>query len=393
VRVTPPPRRSPFRTVLLGGALATGLGLLMVVLAAGPASAHGVGGIQPTNYRTTVAPVTPATRGVVVRSVDLGNRLELENGTSHDVVVLGYDGEPYLRVGPRGTYENTHSPAVYLNRSTSTIPQKLPATADANAAPVWRKVSSSPTARWHDHRAHWMGTSVPAVVARDRGASHLIQRFTIRLRTEGHTLSAHGAVLWEPGPSPWPWVGFAVALVIGGFVVARSRHWARDTAIALGVLIVAETVHVLGVWGATTQSQWSDLAQSAYSIGGIVLAAIALERLVHRGGYAAAPLVLCAGLFLAIAGGLADVTTLSHSQLPTTIPDVVTRLAVATVLGLGTGVAVVAALHLRAQPRRARPAPGRSDAAPAGASSAATSTTDPALRDALRERSRSGGVV
>jgi hypothetical protein len=337
--------------------------------------------------------VTPATRGVVVRAVDLGNRLELENDTGHDVVVLGYDGEPYLRVGPRGTFENTHSPAVYLNRSTNSLPQKLPAAADANAAPVWRKVSSSSTARWHDHRAHWMGTSVPPVVARDRGSSHLIQRFTIGLRTEGRALSARGAVLWEPGPSPWPWVGFAVALIIGGVVVARSRHWARYTAIALGVLMVAETVHVFGVWGATTQSQWSDLAQSAYSIGGIVLAAIALERLVHRGGYAAAPLVLCAGLFLAIAGGLADITTLSHSQLPTTLPDGITRLAVATVLGLGTAVATIAAWHLRAQPRRTkRPAPTAA-APPEAPSAAAPSTPDPALRDAVRERSRSGGVV
>jgi hypothetical protein len=377
---------------LLGGAaLATGLGLLLVVVAAAPASAHGVGGIQPTNYRTRVAAVTPATRGVVVRSVDLGTRLELQNDTSHDVIVLGYDGEPYLRVGPRGTFENTHSPAVYLNRSTNSIPQKLPAAADANAAPVWRKISTGSTARWHDHRAHWMGTSVPAAVARDRGSSHLIQRFTIHLRVDGRTLAARGAVLWEPGPSPWPWVVYAVALVVGGVVVARSRHWARYTAIALGVLIVAETVHVLGVWGATTQSQWSDLAQSAYSIGGIALAAIALERLVHRGGYAAAPLVLCAGLFLAIAGGLADITTLSHSQLPTTLPDSLTRLAVATVLGLGTALAVIAALHLRAQPRRApRPAAAAASDAP---SDAAPSAPDPALRDALRERSRSGGVV
>ena len=103
---------------------------------------------------------------------------------------------------------------------------------------------------------------------------------------------------------------------------------------------------------------------------------------VRRGGYAAAPLLLCAGLFLGIAGGLADVTTLSHSQLPTTVPDWLTRLSVATVLGLGGAVAVIAALHLRAQPRRRgrpvgeAPAPAPVDPAP-----------DPGLRDAVRERS------
>jgi hypothetical protein len=358
----------------------------MVVFAAAPAGAHGVGGIQPTNYHTTVAAITPSVRGLALRSVDLGNRLELQNDTGRDVIVLGYDGEPYLRVGPRGTFENTHSPATYLNKSANNAPRTLPKTADPTAAPEWRKVSSSTTARWHDHRAHWMGTSDPGTVARDRGSPHLIQKFTVRLRLADRKLSARGEVTWEPGPSPWPWVGFAVLLVVGSIAVARTRRWDRWTAVALAVLMVAEAVHVVGVWGATTQSQWSDLAQSAYSIGGIVLGAIALERLVRRGGYAAAPLLLCAGLFLGIAGGLADVTTLSHSQLPSTLPDWLTRLAVATVLGLGGAVATIAALHLRAQPRRRpRPAVETQAPTPAGAE------PEPALREAVRERSRSGG--
>ena len=45
-----------------------------------------------------------------------------------------------------------------------------------------------------------------------------------------------------------------------------------------------------------------------------------LVWLLRRGLDAAAPLVLVAGLFLALAGGLADVTVLTRSQLPTTLP-------------------------------------------------------------------------
>jgi hypothetical protein len=224
------------------------------------------------------------------------------------------------------------------------------------------------------------------------------------LRAAGRNLAANGVVEWVPGPSPWPWVALAVVLVIGGFALARTRRWARWTGVALAVLMVAEAVHVIGVWGATTQSQWSDLAQSAYSVGGIALGALALTVLVRRGGYSAAPLTLCAGLFLGIAGGLADVTTLSHSQLPTTFPDGLMRLAVATVLGLGGAVAVVAALHLRAQPRvrvRRTAAPAETQPAvtqPAPASAARTDPAPPApdagdtdLRAAVRERSHGGG--
>ena len=82
-----------------------------------PASAHTASGPRPTNYLTTLGSISPRIPGVTVRVVELGNKLELTNRTRTDVVVLGYDGEPYLRVGPRGLYENLRSPATYLNRT------------------------------------------------------------------------------------------------------------------------------------------------------------------------------------------------------------------------------------------------------------------------------------
>ena len=69
---------SGFGRLARAGAIATALGALMVVLAAAPASAHGVGGIQPTNYRTTVAPMHRQFGAWSSASVDLGNRLRAE---------------------------------------------------------------------------------------------------------------------------------------------------------------------------------------------------------------------------------------------------------------------------------------------------------------------------
>jgi hypothetical protein len=57
--------------------------------------------------------------------------------------------------------------------------------------------------------------------------------------------------------------------------------------------------------------------------------------------------VLFAGLIVAVAGGLADLTTLTRSQLPTELPPAIARLDVALALGLGAGLAVAAALRLR----------------------------------------------
>src|SRR5262249_58776977 len=89
------------------------------------------------------------------------------------------------------------------------------------------------------------------------------------------------------------------------------------------------------------------------------VASVALAWLLRRGVAAAAPLLLLGGLFLALAGGLADVTELYRSQLPTALPHAWARLEVAAVLGLGCGTAIVGALRLRVTPP-----PGGRPAAP-----------------------------
>jgi hypothetical protein len=119
--------RRTLGTVLLGF-------LLAAVAPAAPASAHTVGGASPTNLRSEITRVTPPLHGVEVNVVEAGNRLELVNTSAADVVVAVYQGEPYLRVGPSGVFENVHSPATYLNRTRKggTV---LPPRADATAAP------------------------------------------------------------------------------------------------------------------------------------------------------------------------------------------------------------------------------------------------------------------
>jgi hypothetical protein len=323
-----------------------------LVLTASPASAHGVGGVAARNYRTTLLRVTPRVHGVHLAVVDLGDNLQLTNRSAHDVVVLGYGGEPYLRVGPRGVFENTRSPATYLNRSR--IPtSKAPEQADAAAAPSWRRVSDGTTATWHDHRVHYMGSEDPPVVRRDPAARHVIERWTLEMRTAGRTIRAIGQIVWVPPPSPWPYVVTAVAVMLGVLVLGRTRSWRATFAVSLALLVVSDGAHVAGLWGATTASTASRLGESAYSLAGVALGLLALAWMWRRGAGPAVPLVLIAAMFLFVAGGLADVSSLGHSQLPTTLPATVARVLVALDLGLGAGLGAAAALHLR-QPLSAR---------------------------------------
>jgi hypothetical protein len=325
-----------------------------IVVAATPASAHGLGGLTPTNYESRLVRVAPAVTGITVRVTDLGNRLELTNSTSRDVVVLGYSGEPYLRVGPHGVFENTRSPATYLNKSTTLSSTPPPKSADPNAPPVWKQISSGTTARWHDHRAHFMGTSDPPVVTRDRSHRHVIDHWTIDIRDGDRTIAATGEITWVPPPSPWPYVGVALVLALTVFGLSRTRAWKWVMCGALVLLIVLEAVHVVGAWGASSSSSFTKLVQSLYSIGGIAVGVLALVWAKRRGVTAAVPLIVVSAIVLLVAGGLADVTSLGHSQLPTTLPWALARAMVAVVLGVASGLAAASAFRLRpAGPRRA----------------------------------------
>lgn len=329
-------------------------GFLLTVVLASPAAAHGVGGVQPRNYETTLLRVSPRVPGVELSVVDLGDRLSLTNHTDHDVVVLGYDDEPYLRVGPGGVFENRRSPATYLN--TSLVPtQRPPKIADSSAAPEWHKVSSGTTVTWHDHRAHYMGGDDPPVVQRDPSARHLVDRWVVELRSGDRTIRASGELVYVPPPAVWPFVAVAVVLALAVVLLSRTTRWRAALAIGLAVIVVSDLLHVIGLWDATTASTGSKLAESAYSLVGVALGVLALLWMWRRGADAAMPLVLIAAIFIFFAGGLADISTIGHSQIPTTLPPTFARLLVCLNLGLGAGVAAGAALHLRRAARSTAP--------------------------------------
>jgi hypothetical protein len=347
------------RAALLVVALVVGI----LGATAAPAGAHGLGGLSPTNYESVLRSVTPDVPGVHVRITDLGTKVELTNDGSREVVVLGYDGEPYLRVGPKGVFENRRSPATYLNRST-TLTDAPPKSADAEATPVWRRVSSGTTASWHDHRAHFMGNDDPPEVARQPDQRRVVDNWEIPMRVGSEDVTARGQLIYVPPPSPWPWVVGAVLLAALVVVLSRTGAWRTVFVVALALLSFTEMVHVVGLWDASTASFGTKLGESAYSLAGIALGLLALGWIWRKGTESAVPLVLVATIFLFVAGGLADVTSLGNSQIPSTFSAGFARLLVMVTLGLGAGLAVGAALRLRpssiAKPpppaRRARPA-------------------------------------
>ncbi len=322
---------------------------LAVVSSAAPASAHTISGPRPSNFRTRIVAVVPQIPGISVRVVDLGSRIQLTNRTATEVVVLGYVGEPYLRIGPSGVFENLHSQATYVNKGRNG--GSIPAGVDTSptAPPLWKKISNGHSARWHDHRAHFMGTGLPPMVAQDPGSFHELSRQHI-VFVWGTTRAAIVVQLaWVPGPSGVPWVPVIVVLFGLGVTIVLATRWRRTLAIAIAVLVAVDVVHAVTY---EIPRPGTNVAKVVQFLGGsfvslaVWIVAIVTIILVLRRRIEALYGVMFVGLLVALIGGATDLSSLWKSQLPNAGPHWLTRALVVVALGLGAGMAVGALVRM-----------------------------------------------
>lgn len=214
------------RRTLAGAALA----LATLVTLAGPASADAAG---PSDFRSEVTRIEPSVDGVAaeVRGGDSFLELRVDRGT--EVVVEGYQGEPYLRFRSDGTVErNRRSPATYLNddrRGEVTVPDD----ADPQAEPDWEEVAGNGTYAWHDHRIHWMSDVAPPVERGER-VPEAYDPWRVPLDVDGRAVAVEGTLTYEEAVSPLPWV---VGAVVGAGLLAWVGR-ARPVPVAAAVLLV-----------------------------------------------------------------------------------------------------------------------------------------------------------
>jgi hypothetical protein len=272
--------------------------------------------------------------GVTVRVVELGGRLELRNDSPAEVVVIGYDGEPYLRVGRTGTFENVRSPAVFLNR-TSDPDLQVPAEYDATARPEWRQVSTAREVRWHDHRIH----ASRAMLARGP------MQWQVDITVDGRPAAVEGESELVAPPPWWPWL-FVVAGTALAIVLAARRHWRTTLIVALAALGAAGVVQVAGGWSHSAGTTAGRLSAIAMPVLALALVVFAIERLARRRESAVAWTMLAAVVVL-VALGLADILDWFRSQLPSSLSANAVRAIVAIEIGGAIGAGVAAAQRLR----------------------------------------------
>jgi hypothetical protein len=198
---------------------------LLTLGAASTATAHQ----GNANYRSIIGRVTPAVPGVKLQVLNFDDRLALQNTSGKTVVIQGYDGEPYARVLADGTVQvNQRSPAYYLN-TDRTANVKVPASADANAAPQWKLVDRSRHFEWHDHRIHYMGQGLPPQV-KDKSKRTKVFAWQVPLQVGAAKGDVAGTLYWQPKPGGGAPVGAIVALValallgVGAVAIVRRRR-------------------------------------------------------------------------------------------------------------------------------------------------------------------------
>src|SRR5579862_4869415 len=181
-----------------------GLAVSCTLIAPAGAFAHGRSPTVAIDYRLKLA---PAPAGLAVEILDGDRDLSVRVADDATLLVRGVLREPMLRIGPAGVFVNAASPTAQGDKLVS-------------AGSGWKRLSSSRSYTWHEHRL------APA------GASG---RFAIPIELDGKAAAIAGTFVRVPRPALWPWLGFGAALAAGTAIVARRRELRLPLVIALAV--------------------------------------------------------------------------------------------------------------------------------------------------------------
>jgi hypothetical protein len=262
--------RGPFRTAPIAR-LARRSALLALVLAfvaPATASAH-TGGRIATDFEARIAGLRPPVAGVRARVLDGDLKLELTVSGGREVVVLGLEGEPFLRFTRAGVAANAASPTAWSTGVVGTSGAVTTA-----SGPAWRRVSGGHTFAWHENRLR-----PRASVASAGTGPRRVARWSVPLVVDGRRTQLRGWEWYASGPPAWPWLA-AVLIPLGGAIAAaryghRRLHRAL-TAVLLPVAVGAWLAGWIGILLGGGASALVVVVAVAYAAVTVLLAAAAI---------------------------------------------------------------------------------------------------------------------
>jgi hypothetical protein len=205
---------------------------LALVSASALAPAHALAHGGNPNFRSEINSFQPPLpSGVSIEVLDYDSYLQLKDMQGHEVVLYGYNDEPYARIEKDGTVQvNQRSPAAYLNDSRFETDVSVPKSADPKAPPEWKTVDDSGTFIWHDHRMHWMIANQLPTQVKDKDKKTKVFAYEIPMTVDGKKTTLHGTLWWvgSASTSKLPFAIAAIAIVLGGGALVLWLRRRRD---------------------------------------------------------------------------------------------------------------------------------------------------------------------
>jgi len=296
------------------------------------AGAHLRTGTVAVDYTANVAAAPVG--GFTARIYQSDRALSISVKPGHSVVVLGYVGEPFLRLDDAGVAVNAASAT---SAGTGVL---LKGEAVSGRTTAWRLRRGRHSVVWHDARVQGLPPGV-------RRAA-----WSVPLVVDGRRLRLTGELVREPRPAVWAWsVGAtlcaAVVLAIG--LIGRAT---RVGAIVFAVTAsIAAALTALGFALDTYASPGTWIA----GLDELAFIAVGLGVLVWGPRPARAPSTIGLGL-LAAAVGVSKGAVFLHPIVLSLLAGMAARLFVAVSIGAGVAAAVLGGASLAESPAARRPA-------------------------------------
>ena len=149
------------------------------------------------NIQTAVERVKPSLPGVTLSVVEnVAPALSAQNASTQDLEILGPDGAPFLRLGPRGAEGNVNSPAFYRSSAPGGQAPVPPRARRGPVAPAWARLSRRPAWGWYEPRVPDIPSAPDAV--RTRASPTTLASWAIPLRYGARPAVVQGVVTYRP---------------------------------------------------------------------------------------------------------------------------------------------------------------------------------------------------
>ncbi|KAG1648659.1 putative copper-binding protein [Nymphon striatum] len=219
----------------------------------------------PTDYNTEIISIEPPSSAFDIEIIGGDAFVRLTQLEPIEIIVVGYQGEPYLRFLPNGqVLENRRSPAVWLNQERYGTEDELPDYVDPESPPQWVQVAEGGAFAWHDHRSHWMNPQQPPGAV----AGDVILEATVPLDVDGNrvVVTVESTLLSRPSWFP-PLVGIVAGLALAALIAKAGRFRTRRCRTRRWLGRTCRRVHRVPIRSRRNRTQPAALATSTDRCG------------------------------------------------------------------------------------------------------------------------------